>query len=240
VLALVALTLAQTAVGAIKGRVVDTTGAPLRGAAVEIAGSSIAVRTDSSGAYRISTLPIGRYIVHVGHIARQVDVVKDTAVFVLLMVTDNARPRAVWAGCKPFGTCHLMRYVATFREHDIPLGIGVIRDSVTWAGFLSRHATGRNAAIGDDIIDWTREMLVIVSYGIGTQPLDPGDGINRVERHPNRLTVLLGPDSSSGPLNTTGWVPATVIAVQRTTLPVEYRAILPTTTVPPVVDWSVK
>jgi carboxypeptidase family protein len=233
VLLIAAIVVAQTKVGAIKGSVIDTTGTSLRGVAVEIVGSPTSARTDTTGHYRFNNLPVGRYIVHVGHVARQVDVVADTAVSVDLMARDVAAPRAVWEGCKPFGTCRLMRYVATFREHDI-------RDAATWAAFLSRHATGPNTGIRDDIVDWPHEMLVIVSYGAGTQRLDPGDGINRVESHPDRLTILLGPDSSAGPLNTAGWVPATVIAVKRTTLPVEYRAILSTTHVPPTVDWSVQ
>jgi hypothetical protein len=213
--------LAQTAVGAIKGVVIDTTGHVVRGVTVELVGSNMSALTDTAGAFRLNRVPVGRQIIHVALMAREIP-----------------RPRAVWEGCKPFGTCNLMRYVATFREHDIPAGIGVIRDSTTWRVFLSHHATGQNATIRDDVIDWTHEMLVIVSYGPGTQPLDPGDGINRVERHTDRLSVLLGPDSSSGALNTTGWIPATVIAVSRTTLPVEYRAILTTTHVPPTVDWS--
>jgi hypothetical protein len=232
------LVVVQTTVGAIKGGVIDTTFHPVRGVAVGIAGSSISTHTDSSGEFRLNNVPVGRQVVYVGHVARQVEVRADTAAFVQFMAREIPAPRSVWEGCKPYGTCNLMRYVATFREHDIPLGIGVIRDSVAWTSFLSRHATGRNSTIRDDVIDWTHEMLVIVSYGPGTQPLDPGDGINRVERHPDHLTVLLGPDSSSGALNTTGWIPATVIAIKRTTLPVEYRAILPATHVPPTVDWS--
>jgi hypothetical protein len=232
------LVVVQTAVGAIKGGVIDTTGHAVRGVAVEVVGSNISALTDTAGAFRLNRVPVGRQIVHVGHVARQVDVKADTAVEIALMAREIPAPRAVWLGCKPFGGCSQMRYVATFRQHDIPVGVGVIRDTATWNAFLSRHATGPNAAIRNDVIDWTHEMLVLVSYGSGTQPLDPGDGINRVERHADRLTVLLGPDSSSGAMNTTGWVPATVIAVKRTTLPVEYHAILPTTHVPPTVDWS--
>lgn len=256
---LVAITIAQAAVGAIKGVVIDTTGHAVRGVTVQVVGSNISAVTDTAGEFRLNRVPVGRQIVALGHVARQVDVKADTAVGIALMAREVPRPRAIWLGCNradrrarqatagaegafhsgnPFGTCDQMRYVATFRQHDIPLGIGVIRDSTTWKAFLSRHATGQNSNIGDDVIDWTHEMLVIVSYGAGTLPLDPGDGINRVERHADRLTVLLGPDSSSGALNTTGWIPATVIAVKRTTLPVEYRAILPTTHVPPTVDWS--
>ena len=80
-----------------------------------------------------------------------------------------------------------------------------------------------------DIIDWSHEMLILVN----------GTGINRVDRHPDRVTVLLGPDSVSGPSNPLGaTMLATVVAVKRTTLPIEYKAILPTTHVPPTVDWS--
>jgi hypothetical protein len=228
----------QTTVGAIKGGVIDTTLHPVRGITVGVAGSPLAAVTDSNGAFRINNVPVGLRVVLVGHIAKPVEVKADTAAEVTLMAREVPKPHAVWEGCKPFGTCDQMRYVATFRQHDIPAGIGVIRDSTKWSAFLSRHATGENAGIQDDIIDWTHEMLVIVSYGPGNQPLDAGPGINRVERHTDRLTVLLGPDSSSGAYHTMSWIPATVIAVKRTTLPVEYRAILPTTRVPPTVDWS--
>jgi hypothetical protein len=230
--------LAVLQIGAIRGGVIDTAFKPVRDVSVGVVGSSISTRTDSNGAFRLNNVPVGHQAVYVGHVARQIDVVADTAVVVTLMARDIPPPRAVWLGCKPFGTCGQMRYVATFRQHDIPAGVGVIRDSTTWASFLSRHATGPNAPIRDDVIDWKTEMLVIVSYGSGTQPLDPGDGINRVERHTDRLTVLLGPDTSSGKNNTSGWIPATVVAVKRTALPVEYRGILPATHVPTTVDWS--
>ena len=232
------LIVVQTTVGAIKGVVVDTTMHRVPGAKVELVGSNLSAVTDTAGRFRLDGVAAGRQIVHIGHAAKQVDVKADTAIEIALMARDIPRPRAVWEGCKPFGTCSQMRYVATFREHDIPAGIGVIRDSSGWTAFLDRHATGKNATIRDDIIDWQHEMLVVVSYGAGTQTLDQGDGINRVEHHADRLTVLLGPDSSSGALNTTGWIPATVIAVKRTSLPVEYRAILATSRVPPTTDWT--
>jgi hypothetical protein len=176
----------------------------------------------------LTNVPVGRQIVTVGHVARPVDVKADTAVYVLIMARDIAAPRYVWLGCKPFGTCKQMRYVANFVQSDISPGAGVIRDSIVWSAFVSRHATGNNAAIRDDIIDWAHEMLVVVC----------GAGINRVERHPDQLTVLLGPDSVTGPMfGPNPALLATVIAVKRTTLPVEYRAILPITHVPPTVDW---
>jgi hypothetical protein len=218
----------QTTVGAIKGGVIDTTMHPVRGVTVKIMGSSISAVTDSAGAYRLTNVPVGRQIVTVGHVARPVDVKADTAVSVLIMVRDVPAPRYVWLGCKPFGTCKQMRYVANFVQSDISPGAGVIRDSTAWSAFVSRHATGNNAAIRDDIIDWAHEMLVVVC----------GAGINRVERHPDQLTVLLGPDSVTGPMfGPNPALLATVIAVKRTTLPVEYRAILPITHVPPTVDW---
>lgn len=218
----------QTTVGAIKGGVSDTTFHPVRGVTVAIVGSSISTHTDSAGAFRLNNVPVGRQVVYVGHVASQVEVRADTAVYVQLIARDVPAPRLVWEGCKPYGTCNLMRYVATFRQHDIPAGVGVIRDSTTWSAFLARHAAGPNASIRDDIIDWTHEMLVVVCDA----------GINRVERHPDRVTVLLGPDSISGTTPAPGAALATVIAVKRTTLPVDYRAILPTTHVPPTVDWS--
>jgi hypothetical protein len=218
----------QTTVGAIKGGVVDTTMHPVRGVTVKIMGLALSAVTDSAGAYRLTNVPVGRQIVTVGHVARPVDVKADTAVYVLIMARDVAAPRYVWLGCKPFGTCKQMRYVANFVQSDISPGAGVIRDSVVWSAFVSRHATGNNAAIRDDIIDWAHEMLVVVC----------GAGINRVERHPDQLTVLLGPDSVTGPMfGPNPALLATVIAVKRTTLPVEYRAILPITHVPPTVDW---
>ena len=223
------IALALFAVGAIKGHVIDTTQVPVRGALVEIVGSSISARTDSAGAFRMIDVPVGRQIVHVGHVALAVDVKADTAVEIVLMARNVAAPHIVWLGCQPFGTCGQMRFVATLRDRRIPAGVGVIRDATTWLGFVSRHATGSDTVIRHDVIDWTHEMLVIVSYG----------GINRVESHPDRLTVLLGPDSVSGtPVSVTDWTPATVIAVKRTTLPVEYHPILPTTHVPPAADWS--
>jgi Carboxypeptidase regulatory-like domain len=219
----------QTTVGAIKGSVVDTTMHPVRGIAVKIIGSDLSATTDSSGAYRLTNVPVGRQIVTVGHVARPVDVKADTAVSVLIMARDVPAPRYVWLGCKPFRTCSHMRYVANFVKSDISPGAGVIRDSTVWSAFVSRHATGNNAAIRDDVIDWAHEMLVVVC----------GAGINRVERHPDQLTVLLGPDSVTGPMfGPNPALLATVIAVKRTTLPVEYRAILPITHVPPTVDWS--
>ncbi|HTD60810.1 MAG TPA: carboxypeptidase regulatory-like domain-containing protein [Gemmatimonadaceae bacterium] len=218
----------QTTVGAIKGGVVDTTMHALPGITVKIVGSSISAITDSAGAYRLTNVPVGRQIVTVGHIARPVDVKADTAVEVLIMARDVPAPRYVWLGCKPFGTCSQMRYVASLFKSGISPGAGVIRDSTAWSAFVSRYATGTNAGVRDDIIDWTHEMLVVVCDA----------GINRVERHPDRLTVLLGPDSVTGPMfGPNPALLATVIAVKRTTLPVEYRAILPITHVPPTVDW---
>lgn len=218
----------QVAVGAIKGGVVDTATHPLRGVTVEVLGSSLSTVTDSAGAFRLNNVPVGSHVIHVGHIAKQLDVKADTAVDVVLMIHDVPPPHLVWLGCKPFGTCNQMRYVATFRQHDIPAGVGVIRDSATWTAFLGRHAQGANAAILNDIIDWPHEMLVLVCDA----------GINRVDRHADRVTVLLGPDSISGTPPVKGATLATVIAVKRTSLPVEYQAILPTTQVPPTVDWS--
>ena len=223
------LLIVQTTVGAIKGGVIDTAGHPVRGITVGIVGSTISARTDSTGGVRLDNVPAGRQIVNVGHVAKQVEVKPDTAVSVVLMARDILAPRSVWLGCKPFGTCSQMRYVASFFKSDISPGAGVIRDSTAWSAFVSRHATGSNASIRDDIIDWAHEMLVVVCDA----------GINRVERHPDRLTVLLGPDSVTGPMfGPNPALLATVIAVKRTTLPVEYRAILPITHVPPMVDWS--
>ena len=221
----------QTTVGAIKGSVVDTNMHPVRGVAVKLNGSTISAITDTAGAFRLSNVPVGRQIVTVNHVARAVDVKADTAVEVLIMARDVAAPRYVWLGCKPFGTCSQMRYVASLFKSGIAPGAGVIRDSTAWSAFVSRYATGDNAAVRDDIIDWTHEMLVVVCDA----------GINRVERHPDRLTVLLGPDSVTGPMfGPNPALLATVIAVKRTTLPIEYRAILPITHVPPTVDWSGK
>jgi hypothetical protein len=219
----------QTTVGAIKGGVIDTTSHPVPGITVGIVGSTISARTDSTGAFRLSNVPVGRQIVNVGHVARQVDVKPDTAIEVVLMARDIPAPRYVWLGCKPFRTCSQMRYVASLFKSGISPGAGVIRDSTEWSAFVSRYATGTNAAVREDIIDWTHEMLVVVCDA----------GINRVERHPDRLTVLLGPDSMTGPMfGPNPALLATVIAVKRTTLPIEYRAILPITRVPPTVDWS--
>jgi hypothetical protein len=218
----------QTAVGAIKGGVIDTTGHPVPGVSVEMVGSSQSAVTDTAGAFRLNSVPVGLHVIRVGHVATRVDVKADTAVYATLMARDIPAPRYVWLGCKPFGTCNQMRYVASFHQTDIPSGTGIIRDSITWNVFLGRHATGPNAPIRDDVIDWTHEMLVIVCDA----------SINRVERHPDRLTVVLGPDSIIGAMNVFGPRLATVIAVKRTTLPVEYRAILPTTHVPPTLDWS--
>ncbi len=225
----VAFTIAQAAVGAIKGVVIDTTGHAVRGIAVELVGSNISTLTDTAGAFRLNRVPAGRQIVHVGHVARQVDVKADTAAYVALMAREVPAPRSVWLGCKPFGTCGEMRYVATLVRSNISPGAGVIRDSTTWSAFVSRYATGSNAAVRDDIIDWATEMLVVVC----------GAGINRVEVYPDRLTVLLGPDSVPGPMfGPNPALLATVVAVKRTTLPVEYHAILPIIHVPPTVDWS--
>jgi hypothetical protein len=222
------LVVLQTTVGAIKGGVIDTTSHPVPGVTVSIVGSTISTRTDSAGAFRLNNVPVGRQIVSVGHVAKQVDVKPDTAIGIVLMARDVAAPRYVWLGCKPFGTCSQMRYVASLFKSGITPGAGVIRDSTAWSAFVSRYATGDNAAVRDDIIDWTHEMLVVVC----------GAGINRVERHPDRLTVLLGPDSVTGPMfGPNPALLATVIAVKRTTLPFEYRAILPITHVPPTVDW---
>ncbi|HZS58139.1 MAG TPA: carboxypeptidase-like regulatory domain-containing protein [Gemmatimonadaceae bacterium] len=219
----------QTTVGAIGGAVVDTMLHPVHGVTVGIISSTLSAVTDSAGHFRLNNVPVGQQVVFVGHVAKRVEVKADTVVPVLLVARDIPAPKMVWLGCKPFGTCSQMRYVATFRQHDIPAGVGVIRDAATWSAFLSRHATGPNAAIRDDIIDWTHEMLVIVCDA----------GINRVDRHPDRVTVLLGPDSVSGASNPLGAAMlATVVAVKRTTLPVEYKAILQTTHVPPTVDWS--
>ncbi len=230
----------QGHVGAISGSVQDTTGAPQRDAAVEVVGLTISARTDSAGRYRLNGVPTGAQIVHVGHIAQRVTVVADTVVGAFFLVHEVTAPHAIWNGCQPYRTCALLRYVATFKQHTIPAGIGVIRDAATWNGFLARYATGPNESIRRNVIDWSKEMLVVVSYGADTQMLDQGDGINRVERHPDRLTVLLGPDSLNGPspLGANGWVPATAIAVPRTTLPIEYRAVLASTHIPPTVDWS--
>ena len=218
----------QTAVGAIKGGVMDTTMHPVRGVKVQLVGSPLSAVTDSLGAFRLNDVPVGPQVIHVGHVARQVEVKADTAVYANFLIHDVPPPHLVWLGCKPFNTCKEMRYVATLRQHNVPAGVGVIRDSLTWNAFLARHAPGTDAAILNDIIDWTHEMLVIVCDA----------GINRVELHPDRLTVLLGPDSISGTPPLPGSRIATVIAVKRTTLPVEYTAILPTTHVPPWVDWS--
>lgn len=223
------LVVLQTTVGAIKGTVIDTTMHPVNGAAVGIVSSTLSAVTDTAGHFRLNNVPVGQHVIHVGHVASRVEVKADTAVAVVLMAREISAPKLVWLGCKPFGTCKQLRYVATLRHTNIPAGAGVIRDAATWSAFLARHATGPNAAIRDDIIDWTHEMLVIVCDA----------GINRVERHPDRVTVLLGPDSVSGTYNPLGASKiATVIAVKRTTLPVEYQAILPTTHVPPTVDWS--
>jgi hypothetical protein len=222
------LVVLQTAVGSIKGEVIDTAFKPVPGVAVEIVGSPLSARTDTLGAYRIDKLPVGRYMVHVGHVAKMIDVVADTAVYQTFMARNVPAPHLVWLGCKPFGTCDQMRYVATFRQHNIPPGVGVVRDSTVWSAFLTRHATGSNASIRDDVVDWTHEMLVIVCDA----------GINRVEPHPDKLSVLLGPDSVSGTPPVEGAPLATVIAVKRTPLSVQYRAILPTTRVPPTLDWS--
>lgn len=219
----------QTTVGAIKGVVIDTNSHPVPGITVGVINSTLSAVTDSVGRFRLNNVPVGPQIIHVGHVASRIQVKPDTAAEDVIMAREIPAPKLVWLGCKPFGTCSQMRYVATFREHDIPPGVGVIRDESTWSAFLSRHATGPNAVIKDDIIDWTHEMLVIVCDA----------GINRVDRHPDRVTVLLGPDSVSGATNALGAkMLATVIAVKRTTLPVEYKAILPTTHVPPTVDWS--
>lgn len=218
----------QVAVGAIKGGVIDTTSHPVRGITVEVLGASLSAVTDSAGNFRINHVPVGSRVIHIGHVAKQVDVKADTAAEVILMTRDVAPPHLVWLGCKPFGSCSQMRYVATFRRTDIPGGVGVIRDAGVWKAFLARHAQGDNAAILNDIIDWPHEMLVIVCDA----------GINRVDRTADRLTVLLGPDSISGTPPAAGATIATVIAVKRTTLPVDYQAILPTTHVPPTVDWS--
>ena len=215
-------------VGAIKGAVIDTTQHGVRGITVEVVGSAISAVTDSAGMFRLERVPAGPQVIHVGHVAKQIDVKADTAVGVVLMTRNVPPPHLVWLGCKPFGTCKELRYVATFRHNNIPAGVGVIRDSTTWNAFLTRHAMGENAAILNDLIDWTHEMLVIVCDA----------GINRVERHSDQLTVLLGPDSISGTPPAHGAPIATVIAVKRTTRPVEFRAILPTTRMPPTADWS--
>jgi carboxypeptidase family protein len=227
--------------GVIKGHVMDTTGAPLRGAAVEVLGSPLSARTDSGGNYRLTGVSIGRQTVHIGHVARLVDVsATDTVTLADFLIRDVPAPRAVWLGCQPFGTCKAMRYVATFKRHEIPAGAGVIRDEATWKAFLARYATGDNAIIKRDIIDWPHEMLIVISYGGGPVPLDPRDGINRVVPHADRITVLLGPDSVPGSMVTggQGWVPATVIAIPRSRRPVEYQGLSPNTPVPPTVTWS--
>jgi CarboxypepD_reg-like domain len=219
----------QATVGAIKGAVIDSNSHPVPGVTVAVIGSNLSAVTDTLGAFRLSAVPVGRQVIHVGHVALQVDVKPDTAVGVTLMARDIPAPKMVWLGCKPFGTCSQMRYVATLRHFEIPPGVGVIRDSTKWKELLARHADAETESMLGAIIDWSHEMLILVKDA----------GINRVERHPNRLTVLLGPDSVSGasiPLGASAL--ATVIAVKRTTLPVEYKAILPTTHVPPTIDWS--
>ncbi|HTD62922.1 MAG TPA: carboxypeptidase regulatory-like domain-containing protein, partial [Gemmatimonadaceae bacterium] len=92
---------------------IDTTSHPVPGVTVSIVGSTISTRTDSAGAFRLNNVPVGRQIVSVGHVAKQVDVKPDTAIGIVLMARDVAAPRYVWLGCKPFGTCSQMRYVAS-------------------------------------------------------------------------------------------------------------------------------
>ena len=219
----------QTTVGAIKGTVVDTNDHPVPGVTVAVIGSTLSATTDTTGRFRLNNVPVGPQVIHVGHVASHVEVKADTAVEDVIMTREIPAPKVVWLGCKPFGTCKELRYLATWRHTKVPPGAGVIRDSTAWRAFAARYADAETGSLLSTITDWTHEMLVVVCDA----------GINRVERHPDQVTVLLGPDSVSGAFNPLGASKlATVIAIKRTALPVEFKALLPMITVPPTVDWS--
>ncbi|HEY2557483.1 MAG TPA: carboxypeptidase-like regulatory domain-containing protein, partial [Diaminobutyricibacter sp.] len=61
------------ATGTIRGSVTDSTGRVIPGALVRLTGARLGAYVDSTGTYRVSSVPVGRYMVRVSKLGYAID-----------------------------------------------------------------------------------------------------------------------------------------------------------------------
>lgn len=242
---------AQDSTGAIEGVVRDTAGRPVAWAQVVAhgAGAGGGAHTDSLGRYRIGSLPAGRIAVLVRRVGYRVPPYESVTVTrggmaqANLVLVPVSRRRVVRIPCPAGatapdgGTCLSAREIG-FTDLA-PMGVGLIEDRETWDGIARRFHLHTPTGGGDVAVDWTHEMLVLVSYGYGLAEMDEGWGFTRAETRDSSLVIILGPDSIVGQreMFIDGMVFPRAYAIPRMSRPVRYEMRVNEGWLPPRVDW---
>jgi hypothetical protein len=135
------------------------------------------------------------------------------------------------------GTCLSSRVVGTLDA--APLGVGVIRDRATWDAVKRRFHARTTSPPPDSAIDWTHEMLVLLSYGNGLLEMDEDPGFSRAEMRDSVVVISIGPDSILGrrEMFIDGIYFPVAIAIPRSSRPVRYERPADAGWIPPAVDW---
>jgi carboxypeptidase family protein len=195
---------AQDSTGTIAGTVRDAAGKPIHEAQVSVDATHRAL-TDSLGRYVLRDIPPDTVQLQAVRLFYErvslprVAVVRGDTTHVDIVLPDGPRPRrAVFIPCTAGalgpdgGTCQPARQI-TYTGRP-PMGVGIIRDSATYAAFNRRFPTA-------DVnrIDWQHEMVLILNYD-GLSGLDHSSGFNRAEIRKGELVITLGPDSLVGQL----------------------------------------
>jgi hypothetical protein len=241
--------LAQDSTGTIEGVVRDTAGTLVSGAVVQAFGNARHAMTDSRGRYRLDSIPPGRAGLRVRRVgyrtpAPETITVARGAVTQADFVMHRVSMRRVVRIPCPAGTvapdggvCLRAREVGVLER--APMGVGIISDRETWERLKRRFHDTAATGLGDSTIDWTNEMLVVVSYGHGLAELDEGWGFNRAETRDSTLVITLGPDSIVGAreMFVDGIVYPAAFAITRSSLPVRYEMRVHEGWLPPRVDW---
>jgi hypothetical protein len=136
------------------------------------------------------------------------------------------------------GTCLPSRFVAIVGK--APKGIGVIRTKAAWNAVKRRFGGDSATAPRDSTIDWSSEMLVLVSYDRGLSEWEEELGFNRAVSRHDTVVVTIGADSIVGTRR--GFIDAVAFplayAIPRSSLPVRYETLVNDSIVPTVVDWA--
>jgi hypothetical protein len=125
---------------------------------------------------------------------------------------------------------------------EAPAGVGIIRDRATWNAIRRRFRERRSRLPRDSTrIDWSREMVLLLSYGSGLAEIEENWGFNRAEIRTGELVITLGPDSLVGKreIFIDGFMSPTAFAMPRSNLATRYEKNVNDGWIPPIVDWRV-
>jgi hypothetical protein len=235
------------------GRVTGPGGEPIPAAQIVVVSTTRGASSDDNGDFAIHNLSPGTVTVLVRRIGLK-QVTRDSvlvtpgkATQLDFALTMEGR-RAVRLGCAPGarapfdgGVCVPAHVIARLSPCRVPEGIGIIENQATWEALLRRYPPSQTPGADSlpDHVDWTREMLLLLSYHCLAE-LEPDPGFNRAELRNDTIVIVLGPDSLIGPhrIFIDGWPPPTAIAIPRSSKPVIYEGRVSDAEIPPLVRWD--